>query len=88
MASEEGQDNQSDISSSDSSGNDSPDVESNQPDSESVEEPIPPAGLSFVEQIIWKKKWKEHNRRLVQNTSIPSVAVYVPSAAKEKLGKD
>jgi hypothetical protein len=61
-------------------------VRANEHVSVPVEDIIPPAGLSAIEQIIWKKKYKQATMKAVQNTSIPSTHVYVPSDKKNKLG--
>ena len=52
---------------------------------EEKQELQPPAGLSPLQQLLWKKKHKEVHA--VQN-KLPSVATYIPSETKEKLGKD
>lgn len=55
-------------------------------------EPQPPEGLSTIEKILWKKKLKATQPKSIKpqlvQQDIPSVAVYVPTDFKKKLGGD
>lgn len=54
--------------------------------------PEPPAGLSFIERTLWKKKYLESQRGKQREISvapeIPSTHTYIPTAEKQNLGKE
>lgn len=56
---------------------------------EKQEEPQPPEGLSTIERILWKKKYQEaQKKRNIAQSQYDVGTTYVPSAEKQKLGKE
>lgn len=76
-------DSNSDTDSSDS-------IDSTDEEKEEEKEPQPPEGLSFIEKILWKKKYAASKApRLVKpyiGAIVESTHVYIPTEEKKKLG--